>query len=250
MNQPPLPAESRYWRRAEDRQRAVNALFDRSAEHYDRACNIMSFGSGQRYRREALERAGLRPGLQVLDVGIGTGLLAREIVHILGPSGRVVGLDPSWQMIAEGRRQLNVAFVQGVGECLPFPDSHFDFLTMGYALRHVPDLDQAFEEYRRVLKPGGRLVLLEITRPASAVGLALARFYFGTIVPLVTRIGTGSANAGGLMRFYWDTIARCVPPETILAALRRAGLDAPARTVMYGMFSEYTASRAVGPPRA
>ena len=94
MNQPPLPAETRYWNRADDRQRVVNALFDRSAEHYDRACGIMSFGSGQRYRREALERAGLRPGMRVLDVGTGTGLLAREIAHVLGSSGRVVGLDP------------------------------------------------------------------------------------------------------------------------------------------------------------
>ena len=114
---------------------------------------------------------------------------------------------------------------------------------MGYALRHVPDLDQTFEEYRRVLKPGGRLLLLEITRPASTLGLALARVYFGTIVPLVTRIGTGSANAAELMRFYWETIAQCVPPETVLTSLERAGLVAPDRAVMHGIFSEYTAMR-------
>ena len=244
MNQPPLPAETRHWSRAEDRQRVVNALFDRSAEHYDRACDIMSFGSGQRYRRDALDRAGLRPGMQVLDVGTGTGLLAREIVHTLGSSDRVVGLDPSWQMMATGRRQLSIRFVQGVGERLPFPDSHFDFVTMGYALRHVPDLDQTFEEYHRVLKPGGRLLLLEITRPAAMIGRALAHIYFGTVVPLVTRIATGSTNAAELMRFYWETIAQCVPPETVLASLRRAGLAAPGRTVVYGIFSEYTATRA------
>jgi len=243
MNQPPLPAETPYWTRTDDRQRVVNALFDRSAEHYDRACGIMSFGSGQRYRREALDRAGLRPGMRVLDVGTGTGLLAREIVHLLGPSGRIVALDPSWNMMAAGRRELNLPFVQGLGERLPFPDAHFDFLTMGYALRHVPDLDRTFEEYRRVLKPGGRVLLLEISRPASAVGLALARLYFGVVVPLLTRIGTGSANAAELMRFYWDTIARCVPPETVLASLGRAGFVAPDRVVMHGIFSEYTATR-------
>ena len=180
MNQPPLPAETRYWNRGEDRQRVVNTLFDRSAEHYDRACDIMSFGSGQRYRREALNRAGLRPGMRVLDVGTGTGLLAREIVRVLG-SKQVVGLDPSWQMMAAGRRQLGIRFVQGLGERLPFPAAHFDFLTMGYALRHVSDLDQAFAEYRRVLKPGGRVLLLEITRPASTFGLSLARLYFGAV---------------------------------------------------------------------
>ena len=245
MSQPPLPADTRYWTRTDDRQRIVNALFDRSAEHYDRACGIMSFGSGQRYRREALTRAGLRPGMHVLDVGTGTGLLAREIVHLLGSSGRIVGLDPSWNMITAGRRELNLPFVQGLGERLPFPDRHFDFVTMGYALRHVPDLDQTFEEYRRVLKPGGRLLLLEITRPASAPGRALARIYFGTIVPLVTRIGTGSAHAAELMRFYWETIARCVPPETVLASLGRAGFATPDRVVVHGIFSEYTATRGV-----
>jgi demethylmenaquinone methyltransferase/2-methoxy-6-polyprenyl-1,4-benzoquinol methylase len=243
MNQPPLPAETRYWTRADDRQRVVNALFDRSAEHYDRACGIMSFGSGQGYRREALDRAGLRPGMHVLDVGTGTGLLAREIVHLLGSSDGVVGLDPSWKMMAAGRRELNLRFVQGLGERLPFPDAHFDFVTMGYALRHLPDLDDTFEEYRRVLKPSGRLLLLEITRPASTLGLALARIYFGTIVPLVTRIGTGSAPAAQLMRFYWETIAQCVPPETVLASLGRAGFAAPHRAVVHGIFSEYTSTR-------
>ena len=243
MSQPPLPAETRYWTRADDRQRVVNGLFDRSAEHYDRACDIMSFGSGQRYRRDALRRAGLQPGMCILDVGTGTGLLAREIVHLAGSSDRVVALDPSRSMMVAGRREMSLPFVQGLGQRLPFPDAHFDLVTMGYALRHVPDLDQTFEEYRRVLKPGGRLLLLEITPPASPIGFALARVYFGLIVPLVTRIGTGSANAAELMRFYWDTIVQCVPPETVLAALERAGFARPDRTVVHGIFSEYIATR-------
>jgi len=243
MNQPPLPAETRYWTRADDRQRVVNELFDRSAEHYDRACALMSFGSGQRYRRDALGRAGLRPGMHVLDVGTGTGLLAREIVHLVGSPGCVVGLDPSRNMMAAGRRELNLRFVQGLGERLPFPERHFDFVTMGYALRHVPDLDQTFEEYRRVLKPGGRLLLLEITRPGSTLGLALARLYFGRVIPIVTRVGTGSANAAELMRFYWDTIAQCVPPDAVLASLGGAGFASADRTVAHGIFSEYTATR-------
>ena len=243
MNQPPLPPETRYWTRNDDRQRVVTALFDRAAEHYDRACHLMSCGSGQRYRRDALDRACLGPGLRVLDIGTGTGLLAREIVRLLGPSGSIVGLDPSRHMMAAGR-QSNIAFVQGLGECLPFSNRSFDVVTMGYALRHVPDLDQTFDECRRVLEHGGRLLLLEITRPASALGLALARVYFGTLVPIVARIGTGSANAADLMRFYWETIAQCVPPATILGSLRRVGFAEPGRVVINGIFSEYTATRA------
>jgi demethylmenaquinone methyltransferase/2-methoxy-6-polyprenyl-1,4-benzoquinol methylase len=245
MSQAPLPAETRYWSASSDRQRVVNDLFNRSAEHYDRACDIMSFGSGQRYRREALIRAGLRPGMTVLDVGTGTGLLAREIAHVLGPSGRVIGLDPSSKMMAAGRARTNIEFVQGVGECLPFPDNHFDFVTMGYALRHVSDLDRTFEEYRRVLKEGGGLLLLEITRPVSTIGRVAARLYFGILVPLATRIGTGSANAAELMRFYWETIAQCVPPETVLASLRGAGFTTPHRAVVHAIFSEYRAHRSI-----
>ena len=243
MSQPPLPADSHYWARTDDRQLIVNALFDRSAAHYDRACGIMSFGSGQSYRREALNRAGLRAGMHVLDVGTGTGLLAREIVKFVGSTGRVIALDPSWKMMAAGRRDVNLRFVQALGERLPFPDDRFDVVTMGYALRHVPDLDQAFEEYRRVLKPGGRLLLLEITLPASRLAQTLARTYFGTVVPLITRLGTGSANTAELMRFYWHTIAHCVPPEAVLASLGRAGFAAPARIVVHGVFSEYSATR-------
>jgi demethylmenaquinone methyltransferase / 2-methoxy-6-polyprenyl-1,4-benzoquinol methylase len=243
MSRAPLPGGTRYWTASSDRQRLVNDLFNRSAAHYDRACGIMSFGSGQRYRREALLRAGLKPGMNVLDVGTGTGLLAREIVHLLGASGRVVGLDPATRMMAAGRDRTHIDFVQGVGERLPFTDNQFDFVTMGYALRHVPDLDQAFEEYCRVLKPGGGLLLLEITRPLSSIGRVAARLYFGTIVPLATRIGTGSATTAELMRFYWETIAQCVPPETVLASLQQAGFAAPHRTVVHAIFSEYKAQR-------
>jgi len=241
---PPLPAETPYWHRPEDRQRVVNSLFDVAAGHYDRACALMSFGSGQRYRREALVRAGLRPGMKVLDVGTGTGLLARELAHVTGSNRDVVGLDPSRSMLSVGQRGKDPAtLVQGVGERLPFADGSFDCVTMGYALRHVGDLDEAFAEYRRVLKPHGRVLLLEITPPASRVGLALARVYFRMLVPLVTRLATGSADAAELMRFYWDTIQMCVPPESVIQSLQRTGFAGAGRTVIYGIFSEYTASR-------
>jgi demethylmenaquinone methyltransferase/2-methoxy-6-polyprenyl-1,4-benzoquinol methylase len=201
----------------------------------------MSLGSGALYRRQALQRLGLRPGMKLLDVATGTGLVAREASRLAGGSG-VVGLDPSRGMLEEARRGASLPLVQARGEALPFPSQRFDVLSMGYALRHVADLHAAFREYHRVLRPGGRVLLLEISRPSSALGLWLARLYMKRIVPLVTRVGTGSASAERLMDYYWDTIERCVPPETILDALRGSGFEAT-RRVQGGMLSEYVGKK-------
>jgi demethylmenaquinone methyltransferase/2-methoxy-6-polyprenyl-1,4-benzoquinol methylase len=239
----PLPPLVNYWIRSEDRQRVVNGLFDRAASHYDWLSAAMSLGSGPWYRRDVLKRAGLAARMSVLDVATGTGLIAREAAQLMGPSGRLVGVDPSPAMMLVGRDRVSMPLVQGIAERLPFSASTFDFVIMGYALRHVADLDETFHEYLRVLKPGGRLLLLEITTPASAVGLALMRTYFAGIVPLVARFGTGSRDAARLMRFYWDTIVNCVPAETVLAAIRAAGFSAVERTVMRAIFTEYTATR-------
>jgi demethylmenaquinone methyltransferase/2-methoxy-6-polyprenyl-1,4-benzoquinol methylase len=242
MSQAPLPSHTRYWERPEDRRGVIDSIFTRGARHYDRSNTIMSFGSGQAYRRAALKRAGLRPTMTVLDVGVGTGLLAREAAQLLGPSGRVIGVDPSFEMMTAGRHRNPARLVQGFGERLPFVEGQFDFVTMGYALRHVDDLDQTFSEYRRVLKTGGRVLLLEITEPKSIVGSAIARGYFGKIVPWLTRIGTMSGDASQLMTLCWDTITNCVDPEVVLASLRRAGFYAE-RTVVAGVFSEYVCTR-------
>jgi demethylmenaquinone methyltransferase/2-methoxy-6-polyprenyl-1,4-benzoquinol methylase len=243
MTRPPLPLLTEYWNRAEDRQQVVNGLFDRSASHYDWICAVMSFGSGPRYRREVLSRAGLAASMSVLDVATGTGQVAREAANLIGSSGRLFGVDPSSAMMRAGRDRFNIPLVQGVAERLPFCSSIFDFVIMGYALRHVADLDQTFREYLRVLKPGGRLLLMEITRPASTVGLALMRTYLGSLVPLVARFGTGSRDTARLMRFYWDTIANSVPAETVVAAIGGAGFSAVERAVSRGIFTEYSATR-------
>jgi demethylmenaquinone methyltransferase / 2-methoxy-6-polyprenyl-1,4-benzoquinol methylase len=249
VSQPPLPLLPDYWADSADRQRAVTTIFDRAAEHYDWVCAAMSLGLGQRYRREALWRAGLRDGMATLDVATGTGLLAREMARTVRATGCVIGIDPSAGMMAAGRRAggpkplqaVTVPLVRGVGERLPFPDARFDFVAMGYALRHVRDLDDAFAEYRRVLRPRGRLLLLEITAPVRPLGRTLARIYFGSIVPAVARLG--SADAARMMRFYWETIDRCVPPQTVLESLRAAGFEGVERTVVHGIFSEYTARK-------
>jgi demethylmenaquinone methyltransferase/2-methoxy-6-polyprenyl-1,4-benzoquinol methylase len=239
----PHPPLHRFYAREEEREIFVRALFDRAAPHYDRINTALAFGSGLRYRRQALRRVGLRPGMTVLDVAMGTGLVARAAVEILGDARAVIGLDPSEGMLREGRRTLAVRAVQGVGERLPFVDGCFDLVTMGYALRHVLELERAFAEYRRVLKPGGRVLLLEITRPASPLVLRLLRWYMEGVVPRLTRLLTRSEDAERLTRYYWETIAECVPPATILDALSAAGFGNVRRRTFGGLLSEYQAVR-------
>lgn len=237
MSLAPHPTLEGHYGEAAGRQPYVDSLFDGAAPHYDWICRVMSFGSGALYRKQALERLGVRPGMSVLDVATGTGLVARAAALLTGGSG-VIGLDPSRGMLDEARRRVAVPLVQGRGEALPFADGRFDALSMGYALRHVPDLFGAFREYHRVLRPGGRLLILEISRPASRAGFLLARLYLKRIVPFVTRLGTRSASAERLMDYYWDTIERCVAPEAILEAMRASGFEAT-RRVQGGMLSEY-----------
>jgi demethylmenaquinone methyltransferase/2-methoxy-6-polyprenyl-1,4-benzoquinol methylase len=243
MSLAPHPTIESHYRDPAQRQEYVDSLFDDAAPHYEWICRVMSLGSGALYRRQALQRLGVRAGMKVLDVATGTGLVAREAVSLAGGSG-VVGLDPSRGMLEEARRTARLPLVQARGEALPFPSGRFDALSMGYALRHVSDLHAAFREYHRVLRPGGRLLILEISRPASAAGLWLARLYLKRLVPLVTRVGTGSASAQRLMDYYWDTIERCVAPEAILGALRRSGFEA-SRRVQGGMLSEYVGSKPI-----
>lgn len=240
----PHPVLKDYYADEAARKQRVNALFDASARHYDWITSMMSFGSGRWYRRDALLRHGLKPGMQVLDVGAGTGVMSLIAQETVGATGEVIALDPSEGMLEVARASGVKKTITGRGENLPFEANRFDLLTMGYALRHVADLVQTFSEYRRVLKPEGSVLLLEITRPQGrGPGYWLLRFYMKWVIPLITRLFRRSADAQELMRYYWDTIEHCVPPATILAALEAAGLHAVKRRVVMGIFSEYSATK-------
>ena len=235
----PHPPLADYYATVENRRGFVRDIFNNTAADYDRIERVMAFGSGPWYRRRTLVRAGLQPGMRVLDVAMGTGLVAREAMVLVGPSGQVIGLDPSIGMVREAKRTLALPVILGRGESLPLPAQTFDFLSMGYALRHVNDIDAAVREYFRVLKPGGRVCLLEITRPHSRIALFALRVYMRGLVPLLARVLTRHSETVRLMEYYWDTIAACVPPEMILAALTHAGFEQVQRHTELGIFSEY-----------
>lgn len=239
----PHPVLSAYYKDAGERRGRVDGMFDSSARHYDWINRIMSFGSGEVYRNQALERSGLKPGMKVLDVGSGTGVVAHLAQGMVQDQGLVVALDPSIGMLGEAKTRGVHYITQGLGEKLPFPDATFDRVTMGFALRHVADLRILFAEYRRVLKPGGQILLLEITRPENMLLRVLLRFYMKGVVPTLTRLFRHSSEAQELMRYYWDTIEQCVPPSTILATMAEVGLQQPRRHVVLGMFSEYSGSK-------
>jgi demethylmenaquinone methyltransferase/2-methoxy-6-polyprenyl-1,4-benzoquinol methylase len=243
MTAPPHPVLDKYYSSDADRQSFVGALFDGAARHYNRVGWMLDLGSGPWYRRRTLRRAGLRRGMRLLDVATGTGLVALGAAAILGEPSRVIGVDPSGGMLREARKALTGPLVQGRAEGLPFRADVFDMLSMGFALRHVPDLELTFLEYRRVLKPGGRVLLLEVSRPSRSVSRWLIRTHFRHVLPLLARIGTGSDPAQLLMKYYWDTIDRCVPPEAILEILRRTGFVDVGRHRLFGCLSEYVATK-------
>lgn len=236
----PHPVIEKYYENEAGRQRVVNEMFDASAVHYDRINAMMSFGSGRWYRRTALRRQGLSAGMRLLDVGTGTGVIACLAQEQVGPEGEVFAVDPSDGMLEQARAAGVKNALPGHGEALPLDDDRFDMLTMGYALRHVADLNATFNEYHRVLAPRGKVLLLEVTRPRGRFGRWLLRLYLRGLVPLFTRVLCRSRDAQTLMSYYWETIENCVPPETILDALRNAGFEQVERHVVFGIFSEYT----------
>lgn len=222
-HQPHVPLTD-YYASEQERAGFVRKMFDSTAEDYDRMEHILGFGTGPWYRGQALERAGLKAGMRIVDVGTGTGLVAREAVRITGDAKLVIGVDPSPGMMANAKLPEGVTLVEGRAEAIPYPDASFDFLSMGYALRHISDLSVAFAEFHRVMKPGAKLCLLEITKPESALGSFLLKIYMKGIVPLLAFVvGRQKKGTSRLWRYYWDTIEACVPPAQVVATLEAAG---------------------------
>jgi demethylmenaquinone methyltransferase / 2-methoxy-6-polyprenyl-1,4-benzoquinol methylase len=228
---------------AQARQTFLRQTFDATAPDYDQLEKILGLGTGSWYRRQALQRAGLQPGMDVVDVGMGTGLVAREVLRLTNQPERLIGVDPSPGMRAQANLPGAVRCIDGWAEKLPLPDASADFIVMGYALRHIADLAAAFAEFRRVLRPHGRVLVLEISKPAGAMATRALKVYMRTAVPLLARMVSRQASTPMLWRYYWDTIEACAAPEAVLRTMTGVGLCDARRGLALGIFSEYTARR-------
>ncbi len=241
----PHPVLAGWYGQENDRAGFVQALFDDGAPTYDRLNRLLSFNTGAGYRARLLRQAGLRVGDRVLDVATGTGMVAREALRIVQSQGLVVGLDLSGGMLAIAARDPGLALVMADAGSLPICDAAFDMVTMGYALRHVADLRVAFAGFRRVLRPGGTLVLMEIAYPTGRLRRLFAKLYLSRMAPLLGRLTGGGDAADRMMRYYWDTIEHCVPESTILAALTAGGFANARCDTQFGLLKTYVARRAM-----
>jgi demethylmenaquinone methyltransferase/2-methoxy-6-polyprenyl-1,4-benzoquinol methylase len=191
--------------------------------------DVMSFGIHRLWKRFAIEQSGARPGQRILDLAGGTGDLAMLIAPKVGSQGSVVLCDINNAMIRTGRTRLldkgiagNVEYVQADAERLPFPDNSFDCITMGFGLRNVTHKQTALDSMYRVLKPGGRLLILEFSRPAALLRPAYD-FYSFSILP---RLGRLIARDAASYRYLAESIRMHPDQKTLVGMLEHAGFEA------------------------
>jgi len=213
----------------EERLRFVQAGFAAAAPLYDALTRFFSFGLDSRWRRCCLDACRLRPGDSLLDVATGTAKLAIEGARMAQSTGKVAGVDSCREMLLEARKNARksgarITLVQGKAELLPFKDEQFDCLTVGFALRHVSHLVGTLKEMVRVLRPGGRLAIVEFTRPDSAPARWLLFTYLSVVVPPLVGLLSRSWLTFRLARYLPMSIARFMSGEGLRHRVEDAGL--------------------------
>ena len=211
-----------------DKARRVKGVFDSVANRYDLMNDLMSGGLHRLWKRFTIEQAAIRRGQMVLDLAGGTGDLARVLAGQTGQSGLVVLADINDRMLHEGRRRLvdagvgeNVAIAQVNAENLPFADSSFDCITIAFGLRNVTDKQAALTSMYRVLKTGGKMLVLEFSKPADALKPAYD-FYSFKVLPLMGKL---VANDEQSYRYLAESIRVHPDQESLLLMLQRAGFE-------------------------
>jgi demethylmenaquinone methyltransferase / 2-methoxy-6-polyprenyl-1,4-benzoquinol methylase len=209
-------------------ERQVRAMFDRIAGVYDRMNTVMTAGLDREWRRRAADLAALEPGGSALDVATGTGDLAAELARRVAPGGRVVGSDFSEEMLERARTKaaadpvpgVEVSFEWGNAMSLPYPGACFDAATAGFGARNFADLHRGLAEMARVVRPGGRVVILEITTPQRPPLSWFYRLWFDRLVPAFGRVA-GDHDA---YTYLPSSVRRFPGPRDLAAAMSRCGL--------------------------
>jgi len=207
----------------------VAEVFHSVADKYDVMNDVMSFGVHRLWKRFTLAQTGLKNGQRVLDLAGGTGDLALKMSRMVGASGEVVLSDINASMLANGRDRLtdegvagNIRYVQANAECLPFPDDYFDCITMAFGLRNVTDKDMALRSMHRILKPGGRLLVLEFSKPV-APGLApVYDVYSFKLLPLMGKLIADDEDS---YRYLAESIRMHPDQDTLKGMMQEAGFE-------------------------
>ena len=213
----------------DDKARRVRSVFESVASNYDLMNDLMSLGAHRIWKQFTLSQTGLRPGMRALDVAGGTGDLSMGMARQVGEQGLVILSDINAAMLARGRdRTLDAGFARNIrcalanAERLPFPDSSFDCVTIGFGLRNVTDKAAALKAMRRVLKPGGQLLVLEFSHPTAPGLKPIYDTYSFSVLP---RLGQWVAKDEASYRYLAESIRRFPNQETLLGMMQEAGLE-------------------------
>lgn len=211
----------------EEKQKRVNGVFHSVAAKYDLMNDIMSGGIHRLWKRLTIEMSGVRQGHRVLDIAGGTGDLTAKFSRLVGRDGLVVLADINSSMLEVGRDKLtdhgiagNVCYVQANAECLPFPDNTFDCITIAFGLRNVTHKAQALASMLRILKPGGRLLILEFSKPENGLLEKIYDKYSFNVLPVMGKL---IANDGDSYRYLAESIRMHPDQKTLLRMMEAEG---------------------------
>ncbi len=211
----------------EDKVERVRGVFDSVVDRYDLMNDMMSLGIHRLWKRQAIEMSGARSGQRILDVAGGTGDLTLRFSQIVGADGLVVLSDINNSMLSKGRDRLinegvlgNVQYVQFDAEQAPFPDNHFDCVTISFGLRNVTDKERALRSLQRVIRPGGRLLVLEFSRPVDERLRSAYDFYSFNVLPL---LGRWIAKDEASYRYLAESIRMHPDQERLRTMMTEAG---------------------------